>query len=253
MLLFKQVLILRARFDDICHVDVIIGGEQRRVILCFLQAFGDRLAQARHLDALLTTARASSRRLDSWRRGRCRRRRLGRARSHGGHHIILRQAAVLAGALDLARVESMLQHQAANGWRQSQIPTLILIGRRRSRRSRRRSLCLGNRSGSRGSHRRSGGNAFVDHRQQRADVHRVAFLGDDVAQGSRDRCGHIHRHLVGFQADDRFIGLHRLAGLLQPLTNGRFGNGFAQRGDFDFSCHELCQPFFWRRISSRTL
>ena len=42
-------------------------------------------------------------------------------------------------------------------------------------------------------------------------------------------------------------------GLFEPLAHGCFGNGFAQSRDFDFGGHELVQPFFWRRISSRTL
>src|SRR3546814_16356399 len=56
MLLLEQVLVLRPRLDDVGHVHVIIGGEQRRVVLRFLETLGDGLAQAGHLDAFMRAA-----------------------------------------------------------------------------------------------------------------------------------------------------------------------------------------------------
>ena len=54
-------------------------------------------------------------------------------------------------------------------------------------------------------------------------------LGEDAGGGS----GHFHRHLVGLEFDQRLIGLDRIAGLLEPLADGRLGNGLAQRGHAD--------------------
>ena len=49
LLLFEQVLVLVARGDDGGHVDIVEGGEQRGVVLRFLQTAGNGLAQAGHL------------------------------------------------------------------------------------------------------------------------------------------------------------------------------------------------------------
>src|SRR3546814_12462850 len=48
MLLFEEVLIFGARLHDGAHVDIVEGGEQRRVFLRALQALCDRLTQAGH-------------------------------------------------------------------------------------------------------------------------------------------------------------------------------------------------------------
>src|SRR3546814_4104197 len=52
MLLFEEVLIFGARLHDGAHVDIVEGGEQRRVFLRALQALCDRLTQAGHAHAL---------------------------------------------------------------------------------------------------------------------------------------------------------------------------------------------------------
>ena len=261
MLLLEQVLILRARLDDVGHVDVVEGGEQRSGVLRFLEPLGDRLAQAGHLDALLRAARTRRRRGRGGRGGRRRGSGLGSAGGGGGHDVVLGQAAILAGALDLAGVKAMFQHQAAHRRRQGEVAAFafaLIVGvgggcRRRSGGRRRGGFGLGRRSGGRGRRRCRGGGAFVHITQQRADFDRVAFLGDDVAHGASRRRRHVNRDLVGFQADDRFVGGDGLTGLLEPLADGCFGNGFAQGRDVDFGGHALSQPFFWRRISSRTL
>ena len=259
MLLLEQVLILRARLNDVGHVDVVEGGEQRGSVLRFLEALGDRLAQAGHLDALLRAARTRRRRGRGGRGGRRRGSGLGGAGGGGGHDVVLGQAAILAGALGLAGVQAMLQHQAAYRRRQGEVAAFAFAlivggrGRRRSGGRRRGGFGLGGRSGGRGRRRCRGGGAFVHITQQRADFDGVAFLGDDVAHSAGRRRRHVDRDLVGFQADDGFVGGDGLTGLLEPLSDGCFGNGFAQGRDFDFGGHALSQPFFWRRISSRTL
>ena len=53
MLLDEELFILFAHLHDICHVDFIVSREHSRCILSFLQAAGNRLAQARHTHTLL--------------------------------------------------------------------------------------------------------------------------------------------------------------------------------------------------------
>src|SRR3546814_20829663 len=48
---------------------------------------------------------------------------------------------------------------------------------------------------------------------------------------------HFDRDLIGFEARDRLIERDGFAGLLQPFADRRFGDAFAQRGDFDFGAH----------------
>ena len=52
VLLFELVLVFVTQLHDAAHIRLIIGGKHGSGILRFLQATGDRLAQASHLDAL---------------------------------------------------------------------------------------------------------------------------------------------------------------------------------------------------------
>ena len=77
--------------------------------------------------------------------------------------------------------------------------------------------------------------AFLDLAEHGADPDRVAGLGRDVAEHAGGRRRHLQRDLVGFEFDQRLVDRDRLAGLLEPLADGRFGDAFAQRGDADLS------------------
>jgi len=74
-------------------------------------------------------------------------------------------------------------------------------------------------------------------RNHRADLNRVAFLEQLLAQGSGNRRRHFDRHLVGLQAGDRLIGRNRFARLLEPLRQRPFGDRFAQRWDLHIGGH----------------
>ena len=115
VLLLEQILVFAARLDDRRHVDVVERRQQRGGVLRFLEAVGDRLAQARHLHALFVAfARLGLR--YGLRRGRGRSARLLRRRSASlrlmdrpallglrrRKHVVLGQPAILAGAADLA-------------------------------------------------------------------------------------------------------------------------------------------------------
>ena len=78
-----------------------------------------------------------------------------------------------------------------------------------------------------------------DHAEQSGDADRLAFLGDDLAEHAGGRRVDLERHLVGFEFDQRLVGLHRVAGLLEPLADGGLGDGFAEGRYADFSRH--CQ------------
>ena len=233
-------------FDDGGHVDVVEGGEQRGVVLRGLEALGDRLAQARHLDAFLVAAR---RRGGSY--GACCLSRRGRLVLGRRDHVVLGDAAVLAGALDGRGVDSVFQHGAAHRGRENGGAAGGIVaarGRgRRGGRSRsigfRRSLLL---------RRRGGARPFLDRGDQRADGDSVAFGGDLLAHHAVMGGHDVDGDLVGLEAGDGFVGSDGFAGLLEPLADGGLGDGFAERGDLDFGGHDLSQAFCLRRSSERT-
>ena len=57
---------------------------------------------------------------------------------------------------------------------------------------------------------------------------------------ARRRRRHFHRHLVGFEFHQRLVGLHRFAGLLEPLGNRRLGDRFTESRNADFLRHLVC-------------
>src|SRR5262249_35113777 len=76
---------------------------------------------------------------------------------------------------------------------------------------------------------------FSDLTEQRADRDRLAVLGRDVAEHAGCRGGHLDRHLVGLEFDQRLVDSDRIARLLEPLADGRLGHRFAERGHADLS------------------
>ena len=60
---------------------------------------------------------------------------------------------------------------------------------------------------------------------------------DDRRQLARSGGRHFHRHLVGFKFDQRLVGLHRIAHLLEPLGDRRLGDRFAEGRNADFFRH----------------
>ena len=134
VLLLEQFLVAGARVDHRRHVDVVERRQHRGGVLGFLQPLGDRLADARHLDAFFASLAA----FPGAGRGpgggafasgsRCfRLRRLGPGLRRGaaflrlgrGDHVVLGQPPVLARAADPGRVDVIFEHRAANRRRQS--------------------------------------------------------------------------------------------------------------------------------------
>ena len=79
----------------------------------------------------------------------------------------------------------------------------------------------------------------VDRSEHRADLHGVADGNRVLAHDAGDRRRDLDRDLVGLEAGDRLVDRDGLAGLLQPLAEGGFGDRFTQDGDGDFGCHFL--------------
>ena len=79
--------------------------------------------------------------------------------------------------------------------------------------------------------------------EQRADGDRLAFLGDDLVEHAGGRRRHFDRHLVGFELDQRLVDGDGVADLLEPLADGRFGDGFAEGRNADFGHGHLA--FVW--------
>ncbi len=90
-----------------------------------------------------------------------------------------------------------------------------------------------------GGGRGSGGGAepLADAAEHGAGSDGVAILGDDFRQDAGGRRVDFERDLVGFELDQRLVGLDGVAGFFEPAADGRFGNGFAEGGNEDFSGH----------------
>ncbi len=132
----------------------------------------------------------------------------------------------------------MLEHQAAHRGRQGGDAVAGLFARRRGGRGR-GGFGLGGGGNRSGGGRRGLAVTGLDRRDHRADIDRIAHRDNLLAHHPGDGRGHFDRDLVGFEAGDRLVERNRLAGLLQPLADRRFGDAFAQRGNFDFGAHLL--------------
>jgi hypothetical protein len=251
VLLLEQILVAAARLHHRGHVDVVEGGEQRGGVLRFLEAAA--MVWRRRVIRTRSSRRSPARRRGgAAAAGACGGaagaggRRRGRAAAGwfgGGEHVVLGEAAVLAGALDLGRVEAVLEHQAAHrrGQGEAAASAVVRLSSRGSTFScgspsgrSRRPPADGRRSGGCGGGRRgAAAPARFDPGDQRADGDRVAFGDELLAHRAGDRRGHLDRDLVGLEAGDRLVGRDRVARLLQPLAERRFGDRFPERRDGD--------------------
>ena len=229
VLLLESVAVLGADRHDGAHVHLVEGGEHGGGVLRFLEADRDGAAQARHPHALLAglgLARGLGGEAASGRGWR------GRAVEEG-EHVALGDPPVLAGAgadgggaglcfssISLAAAGSGAGEAAGGGG----------FGGRWDRCGPR------DRAGGAGGSRTpasgagfAGGRSAIEPAQHRADRDLRAGFGRDLGEHARGRRLHLHRHLVGFQLDQRLIHRHRLAGLLQPSRDGGGGDALAER------------------------
>ena len=87
-----------------------------------------------------------------------------------------------------------------------------------------------------------GGGSGLDRAEHGADIHGVAFLDGDFGQDAGGGRRNLDRHLVGFEFNKRFVGLHGVARLLEPFADGRFCYALAQSRNADLGCH--FSPFY---------
>ncbi len=154
-------------------------------------------------------------------------------------HVALEHLAALAGARDPGDVDLIVGGNLRRG--RSRRHAAARLGGSRGRR--RRGGGLGSLGGlRRGSCGRGAGAARSDLTKQRAGRNRLAVLRGDLRQNAR--CGRVdfESHLVGFQLHERLVGLHGVAGLLEPLCDRGFGNGFSKRGNSDLGHVRIPAP-----------
>jgi hypothetical protein len=192
------------------------------VFCASLRRFAIGLAQARHADALFLAA--GSRRRPAGRAAVCGRLSPRRARARGGcglggggEHVVLGQAAVLAGALDGRRIDAVLEHRAAHRRRQRLRAIPSPAGARAARRgagaARRRERRCGGYDPRLGGARAASAPpaSIVAITAPTATV--SPSLTTLLAHHAGDRRRHFDRDLVGLEAGDRLVAAspHRRA------------------------------------------
>ena len=202
-------------------------------------------------------------------RGRCARRFAGWRRWRGFRRsrnriddIFFQNLPVLAGAVHfgsfktcllqrLARCRSRRRCGGCRRWRgRGWLRCLMLRARRRGcslRRARRR-LWRGGRRGL--------CSPISQGREQRSDGDGRSRLDEDIAKHARSRRRYFDGDLVGFEFDERLVGIDRLSGLLEPLAYGRLRHAFTKRGnanlDRHMSPHTFLITFRARRRRARS-
>ena len=78
-----------------------------------------------------------------------------------------------------------------------------------------------------------------DRAEQGADLDLATFLDGDLREHAAGRGVELQGHLVRLQLDQRLIGRHRIADLLEPSRDGRFGDRSAQTWHSDLHAHRL--------------
>ena len=156
--------------------------------------------------------------------------------------IVLGDAALFAGAVELREIEAELARQPAHRGAGVDAGEVGEFRRRRLRRRRLRCAAGGGLAGFRRNRfgvarGRRLGRGGARRRQRQDDSSLAHFIADfdaqlaDHAVGGR---GHVHRRLVGFQRHQRLLGLHLIAGLDQDLDD-RHVVKIADVGHFHFA------------------
>ena len=215
------------------HVDLVEGREHGGGVLRILEAARDGLAQLGHFHAFFARSVVGrGRRADGDRRQkRC----LRGGRSRGiAEHVALEHLAALAGAGDVADVDAAIGGVLGGGGRRRRAGAdgggEPAPERRRSRSGGCRRSSGGGRGGGASTLRRcwpsNGAGATVSPS--------LAMISDSTpAAGALTSSV----TLSVSSSTKRLVGLDGVAGLFEPAADGRFGNGFAECGNADFSGH----------------
>ena len=86
------------------------------------------------------------------------------------------------------------------------------------------------------------GAVFVDGADDGVDADGRAFLDFDFAEGAGDGRRDFGVDLVGGDFEERFVTRDGVAGLLEPLGEGAFGDGFAHLGHDYVGRHRSASP-----------
>ena len=225
VVLLEALLVLGAEAHDLGHVALVERGEHRGRVLRVHQALGDALPDLRHLLAA-HAARAAHHHGDLRRRRHGldrvgdRLHRRGRALDVGHH-----DASGGAAAGHLGEVDALVgRHLLGQG------RCLLAVGGSRRSRSRRCSRgCRSSRLRRRRCHHlaaRRLRRCRVDGRDLRAHLLLGAGLHLD-AQHARSGRAHLEGRLVALDVDQHLVGLHPVAVILVPLSEGHFRDRLA--------------------------
>ena len=206
------------------HVRLVVGGEHGRGVLRLLEAAGDGLAQAGHLDPLLAGGvlggdRRARDRPDGA-RGAGPARASGASRARSTSSFITRPSrpvpSTASGARPLSAI-SLLAEGASSTSRSAG-------GDRAPRR--------GGRGGD-GRRAGLGGGAAGDAAELAAGLHGGAVLGVDLGEDAGGGRGHLDGDLVGLELAEHLVLGHRVADLLEPGRDGGLGDALAEGRDHD--------------------
>ncbi|MNV30479.1 hypothetical protein D3C71_1217500 [compost metagenome] len=236
MLLLEHVLVAVTQVHDRAHVHLVIGGQHGGRVLRVLQATGNRLAQAGHLHALFANLILFGRNRTGGSSGN---RSSGGCRNtlgDGSENVALQNLATLARTVNLIGRQVVFSKQLAGGRCRRHGAGCRSGNGGRCRCGSRSRLC-GRCSGC------SAGGTFGDLAEKRVETDGLAVLRNDFGENAGRRRRDFNGNLVGFQFNERFVGLDGIADLLEPGAYGRFADGFAEGWYADFSGHDLVPLF----------
>ena len=166
------------------------------------------------------------------------------------HDVLLGDAAAESGAGDLREADTVFAGDLADERRGAGFFVLVLgrgCGGRHGRRRRSLLFFFGGRCRwrGRGFGRRCGRlgcSGFAVHRDgadDRVHANGCSFGDFDFLQDSGGGRGNFGIDFVGRNFEERLVALDFVSGLLQPLGDGAFDDGFAHLGHDDVSWHEF--------------
>ena len=227
---FEFVLVLRTQFHHRCHVDFVERREDGGGRLRLQQTLGDACAQARHGDALLgAVASGQLNRRSDWFTSLSPGLRRGDSRLATGaliDNIFFRHAATSPGASDVCGVDILFCGDLCSSGTGGGTD--------------RYGTCLhGHRYGDQNGCSNRALRFRIEHRDDLTRGDRRAIAPDDLDDHAIGGRGQLHHHLVGFDVNQVFVALDRVAFLLMPCNQRGFRNGFRECRHFDFDLHFL--------------
>src|SRR5690606_35892240 len=231
MALLENLLVLSTQIHKRLHVDFVEGCQHRSILLSLNQAARNTGPQAGHGHTFFWTLAAlnlQSRHLGRFTGSRGCWRRLGScATTEVSKYIFLGNPTTLATCLNLAHIEIVLFCQLAGRRAEHQILC-------RSRLSR---CGLFSSLGRLGSRSRSSHSTFLEDCNDLFTQDGVALFFHDFFNNAVVGGYNLQHDFVGFDVDDQFVTLNRLARFFMPSGNHTVSDGFRECWSFDFFSH----------------